>query len=55
MKHFLYTGSCIICGIFLSIAALDIPSECVDWVPVEYDREFFPEYITHVINNQYQV
>ena len=45
----------IICGIFLSFAAVDISYECGDWVHVEYDGGFFLGEIIHVINNQYQV
>ena len=45
----------IIGGIFLIFAAVDVSYERGSWVPVEYDGYFFPEEISHVLNNQYQV
>ena len=40
----------IICGIFPSLAAVEIPHEHGDLVLVEYDR-VLPRDITHAINN----
>ena len=40
----------IICGIFSSLAAVEIPHEHGDLVLVEYDR-VLPRDITHAINN----
>ena len=45
----------IICGIFLSFAAVTISYARGDWVFPEYDRKFFSEEINYVVNNQYQV